>query len=681
MKRKILLIILITSCNLLLAQNNDSTKIDIFDLSLEELMNLEISVASTKGDNIFSAPSSVTLITREDIERYGFSTVTEVLQSVAGFCVERTDLKRNIPTGRGVLQSHYANRNLILINGIPSWNAVTGEGNLDRVNIYDIERIEVLKGPASVLYGTNAYTGAVNIILKQVEESNVSFHAGYGTLNSYDAGIGISMKKNDLESYISINSSSNNGPMREFTDDRNVTGELNDYLKSNNANINLKYKSHAFTANIFQAEESYYGFQITYASGAGIPHLVNGLLLNYTFNHNFTDKFNLILGGYYDYGSRDFSRLANDSVRAAVIGYRANGFFKINYSLNEHYSFEVGADVGNRYSKANKTYIAATDSTITENGMADIGLIEYSTFAQLQAKYNKFTLLAGGRYTSNKLFGNDFSPRITGVYAFNDNNSIKAIYGKSYRIPALFENYFFLPTAVFGNENLKPETAQSMELVYVTAFDNLFIQALAYYSEYKNKIIRSKDTTIILSDGKTLNDYPLASVYANGNTFSATGVELEIKYANPSIINAFINFDYVLGNDGDLQSTTIIRTDAANQRDTIIADVYNFRFVPKLTLTAGLQRDIYKGLGISAVYTYFGARGAIKPDIAAQSVIDLSLKFKHKIGKSKLTHVIGCKNLLDMNVLIPEYTRLRNVNAIPFGTYRYISYMLRFDLK
>jgi len=681
MKTKILLLIFIMSCNILVAQNDDSTKVDIFDMSLEELMNLEINVASTKGDNIFTAPSSVTVVTKEDIDRFGFSTVAEVLQSIAGFSVERTDLRRNIPTGRGVLQSHYANKTLILINGIPSWNAVTGEANLDRINIYDIERIEVLKGPASVLYGTNAYTGAVNIILKQVKESNVSFHAGYGSINSYDAGIGLSLKKNDFESYISFNSSSNNGPMREFTDDKNITQELNDFIKSNNANIYLKYKSHVLTANVFQAEESYYGFQITHASGAGIPHLVDGLLLNYTFNHNFSDKFNLIIGGYYDYGSRDFSRLANDSVRAAVIGYRANGFLKANYSFNKHISLEVGADGGNRYSIANKTYISETDSTTTENGMDNIGLVEYSAFAQLQAKYNKLTLLVGGRYTYNKLFGNDFSPRITGVYAINDKNSIKAIYGKSYRNPALLENYFFLPTAVFGNVNLKPETAHTFELVYVTSFDKFFIQALAYHSIYDNKIIRTKDTTIILSDGKTLRDYPLATVYTNGSSFSATGLEFELRYSNPRIINAFINFDYILGDDGDIQNITIIRTDAANQKDTINSDIYNFRFVPKMNITVGLQRDIYKGLGFSTVYTYFGARGAVKPDIEAQSMIDMSLNFKHKIGNYRLTHVIGCKNLLDTNVLIPEYTRLRNVNAIPFGTYRYISYTLRFDLK
>jgi len=90
MKTKILLLIMIMSSHLLLAQNIDSTKVDIFDMSLEELLDIEINVASTKGNNIFSAPSSVTVVTKEDIERFGFSTVTEVLQSIAGFSVERT---------------------------------------------------------------------------------------------------------------------------------------------------------------------------------------------------------------------------------------------------------------------------------------------------------------------------------------------------------------------------------------------------------------------------------------------------------------------------------------------------------------------------------------------------------------------------------------------------------------
>src|SRR5512133_3055628 len=115
----------------LLGQVNTSEPDTSAGMSLEELLNLQVSieVASTKGDNLFTSPSTVTVISKDDIRKYGYSSITEALQTVAGLSVERTYLKRNLPTGRGVLQDHYANKVLILINGISAWNAVTGEGN------------------------------------------------------------------------------------------------------------------------------------------------------------------------------------------------------------------------------------------------------------------------------------------------------------------------------------------------------------------------------------------------------------------------------------------------------------------------------------------------------------------------------------------------------------------------
>ena len=60
---------------------------------------------------------------------------------------------------------------LILIDGAPTWMAVTGEGTLDRIDISHLERIEVLRGPASVVYGSNAYSGAINLVLRQASTS------------------------------------------------------------------------------------------------------------------------------------------------------------------------------------------------------------------------------------------------------------------------------------------------------------------------------------------------------------------------------------------------------------------------------------------------------------------------------------------------------------------------------
>jgi outer membrane receptor protein involved in Fe transport len=675
-KTGVILLILLAAFRLNAQELKDSS-MEGYDLIMEELLNMQVAVASTQGDNILRTPSSVTVIGREDIERFGFSTIAEAIQTVAGISVERTYLKRNLATGRGVLQDHYANKVLVLINGISSWNAVTGEGNLDRVMIEDVERIEILKGPASILYGTNAYSAAVNVVLKRAREHTASVHAGYGINNSYEAGASVSLGKDDLIGYFSIHSIKNSGPERAFTDEQNITKKLNDYTKSNTANLNIGYKSHSFLVNVFQAYESYYGVTPRFSSGAGNPHTAEGLLLNYTFNKQLIPNLNLKAGASYDYGGRDISRTANDSIRAAITGNRANGFLRINYEFLSHFSFEIGADIEKRYSKEYRNYIVYNDSTLSANGMSDLELMEYSGFAQFQAKYKKFSLLFGGRITTNELFGNNFSPRATFVYSFNDRSALKLIYGESYRTPALFENYFYSTTTVFGNKNLKPETARSYELNYVNSFGKFFMQALVYYAQYENKIVRTKDTSIVLSDGKNLTDYPVATVYSNGHTFSAKGIELELKYINPRLVNGFISFDYTLGDKGDAVTTRIIRSYSTTDKDTINKDIYNFLFVPKATVSAGLNREIFKGFSASILCNYIGARGAIKPDLDPELMIDLNLHYKHTLGKLSFSHVLGVKNLTDSKYLIPEYSRLGFVNAVPFGTYRHIGYTMR----
>lgn len=664
------------------AQDTTKTPINpLLEMTLEELINLDVEVASTKADNIFKIPSTVTVVSKEEIERYNFISVSELIQSLAGFSVERTYLKRNLPTGRGILQDHYANKVLILVNGIASWNAVTGEGNLDRINIEDIERIEVLKGPASVLYGTNAYSGTINIILKEEKDDSFSVHAGYGMNNSYEAGASVNLNKNDLNMFASIHSSKNIGEEIEFTDEDSATNKMTDFLESNNATFNLKYKSHTFLTNAFTGSESYYGVTDKFSSGAGNAHKLKGIFANYTFDHNFSKKINLKIGCTYDYVERNLSRLANDSIRSSIAGKRINTFAKINIDFSKLLSYEFGIDLDERFGEEYRNYIVKTDSTIADNNMTDLFMIEHSIFSQLKFNYKKILFLIGDRFTDNDLSVFNHSPRITLVYSINKTNSLKAIYGESYRSPSLFESYFYSETTVFGNKNLKPETAKSIEFAYLTSFKNLFIQALAYRAVYENKIVRTKDSTIVIENYQNINDFPNATVYGNGKSFNSYGIEFEAKYVKPKRINAFVNFDYTMNNRGDETEISIIRKYPNAENDTIKTSIYNFKFVPSFNFAMGVQKEIIKNLNTSIVFNYIGKRGAIKPDfIEAQKLIDINISYKHKIKNNEIIHSISCKNILNEELSIPEYSRLNNVNSIPFGIYRHIAYTLKIKI-
>lgn len=95
---------------------------ELFDMSLEELLKLEITVSSTKGKNVFNTPSTVTVIDHDMLHQYNFLTVAEMLRNVVGLDIYQTNIEDNVPTSRGILQNFYANKILVMINNVPNYN-------------------------------------------------------------------------------------------------------------------------------------------------------------------------------------------------------------------------------------------------------------------------------------------------------------------------------------------------------------------------------------------------------------------------------------------------------------------------------------------------------------------------------------------------------------------------------
>ncbi len=153
---------------------------DYFSMDLAELTAIKVTVSSHDSLAVFDTPSTVTVIDRDMIGSFGFLDVAEALSYVAGLEVYQTIIDRNVPTARGILQNFYANKILLLINNTPTWQPIYGEGYVDRISIADVERIEVLKGPASVLYGSNAYAGVINLVLRTTPRDGGTAHARVG---------------------------------------------------------------------------------------------------------------------------------------------------------------------------------------------------------------------------------------------------------------------------------------------------------------------------------------------------------------------------------------------------------------------------------------------------------------------------------------------------------------------
>lgn len=162
---------------------------ELTSLSLEDLMQVEITSVSKKLESISGAAAAITVITAEDIRRSGATSIPEALRLVPGVFVARIDSNKWAVTARG-FNDRLANKLLVLIDGrsvyTPLFSGVYWE--FHDVMLEDIDRIEVIRGPGATLWGANAVNGVINIITKKAQDTQGGLISGGG--GTYEQGFG-----------------------------------------------------------------------------------------------------------------------------------------------------------------------------------------------------------------------------------------------------------------------------------------------------------------------------------------------------------------------------------------------------------------------------------------------------------------------------------------------------------
>ena len=153
----------------------------LFDLNLEELMNINIISASLREESLTKAAAPIYIVTAQEIKERGYATLKEVMEDVPGY-EDLSDSNENIAGVRGAFAST-TNKILILIDGHRMNNLALGRYNTDQfIGMDSVERIEFIMGPGSVLYGTGALVGVVNIITKKGADAEGLFlRSGFGS--------------------------------------------------------------------------------------------------------------------------------------------------------------------------------------------------------------------------------------------------------------------------------------------------------------------------------------------------------------------------------------------------------------------------------------------------------------------------------------------------------------------
>src|SRR5204863_6058936 len=154
------------------AQPAPAKTVEPTDISLEELVKMEIPIvegASKYKQKTTEAPASVTIITADEVKKYGYRTLADILNSVPGLYI--SDDRQNARLGvRGVISRDYNSRVLLLVDGHRINNSLSDGAPIGTEFILDvdlIDRVEIIRGPGSSLYGNNAFFGVINVITRK----------------------------------------------------------------------------------------------------------------------------------------------------------------------------------------------------------------------------------------------------------------------------------------------------------------------------------------------------------------------------------------------------------------------------------------------------------------------------------------------------------------------------------
>jgi len=154
---------------------------NLFKLDIGDLMGAKVTIASKREENVSEAPSIVTVVTAQEIKQFGARNLKDVLNKVISIQGLASHFYSNIVEIRGQLLKHSNNEILYLVNGRPHRTSRNGGmiySLLLSFPLSMIERIEIIRGPGSVLYGSGAFSGAINIITKQADTLNLNKSVG-----------------------------------------------------------------------------------------------------------------------------------------------------------------------------------------------------------------------------------------------------------------------------------------------------------------------------------------------------------------------------------------------------------------------------------------------------------------------------------------------------------------------
>ena len=473
-----ILFFFVALCGRASATETNQNSADLTSLSLEALMEIEVPVvfgASKFEQKATEAPSSVTVITSDEIKRYGYRTLADILQSVQGFYVSY-DRNYSSLGSRGVNLSDSNNRILLLVNGHRLNNNLSDSAAIGTDFILDvdlIDHVEIIRGPSAVLYGNNAFFGVINVITRQGKQLNGAEVSGeYASYDTYKTRVTYGkLFTNGVQLLLSGTYYDSAGPDRLFYKKFNTPDQNNGVAQNMDGD-----SSGSFFGSLGYADFTLEGAFISrekenptaqFGSTFNDSRLQTTDDRGYTslkYAHSFPEIVDVTAQVYYDQSDFEIGY-------PTAIGPGAASFSKekdagewwgteveFNKRLWERHIITFGAEYRDDFLQHREVFDPASGKVFSD---ASRDRLSYGVYLQGDFMLRTNLHFNGGvRYDQYGNFNPAFNPRLALIYNPWKTATLKAIYGTAFRAPN------FLELALSPPGQLKPEEITSYELVY-----------------------------------------------------------------------------------------------------------------------------------------------------------------------------------------------------------------------
>jgi iron complex outermembrane receptor protein len=526
------------SFSLSLSCQIDTTKINkLFEMSFSDLMDQEVITSSKFIQKSSEAASSIGIITADEIKNFGYKTLGEVLNSQRGMYLSN-DKNYMYVGSRGFSRpTDYNNRIVIMVDGHIMNEVVYGSafmGNELAINLSNVEKIEIIRGPGASVYGSGAMLNIINLIMKKGSETDgVTVSAGTGSFGKNDLAVIYGKKIKNTDISVSATGGTYNGEDYYFS-------ELDAPETNNGISSGMDWEKYigfqtGITNNNFKLSAAFSSRSKGIPTGAFNTDLTGAVesfddryYIEASYRKELKENSSLLIRSYYDDYCYSGSYPSDGEFYFDASYGRWTGT-EIQYYLEAGKRNIITAGIEYKHVFLSDYKEWSDDTTYFDKNFP---FSSFSLYAQDQFKIvENLYLTAGLRYDHYSIFGQALSPRLALVYNYSANSSLKLLYSQAYRIPNFYESFYESYNYHTANPGIKSEKVRSGELVWShkllkTLYGNLSLYNFIFL-DLIDQHFHETDITEFHNIGR-----------ARGY-----GLEYEFKYKHPvNNIQAFLNF-------------------------------------------------------------------------------------------------------------------------------------------